>query len=131
MPNYQISHIISLVTVMKSIFEIEIPKSQLQSQTELYKGLFTVVGGSQNDYVTARRIGLASNSTNNILLGSTSKYHINGGSAVVGDKVWLVGGRDEVIIISTYNFITKQELFSYVFSQLIRISHIMQSLCIM
>ena len=55
------------------------------------------MGGSQNDYVTARRIGLASNSTNNILLGSTSKYHINGGSAVVGDKVWLVGGRDEVI----------------------------------
>ena len=49
---------------MKSIFEIGIPKSQLQSQTELYKGLFTVVGGSQNDYVTARRIGLVSNSTN-------------------------------------------------------------------
>ena len=111
MPNYHISHIIILVTDMMSIFEIGIPKSQLQSQTELYKGLFTVVGGSQNDYVTARRIGLASNSTNNILLGSTSKYHINGGSAVVGDKVWLVGGRDEVIIISTYNFITKQELF--------------------
>ena len=57
------------------------------------------MGGSQNDYVTARRIGLASNSSNNILLGSTSNYHINGGMAVVGDKVWLVGGRDEVIII--------------------------------
>ena len=82
------------------------------------------MGGSQNDYVTARRIGLASNSTNNIKLGSTSKYHINGGMAVVGDKVWLVGGRNEVIIISTYNFITKQELFSCVFSQLISISHI-------
>ena len=99
MPNYHISHIIILVTDMMSIFEIGIPKSQLQSQTELYKGLFTVVGGSQNDYVTARRIGLASNSSNNILLGSTSNYHINGGMAVVGDKVWLVGGRDEVIII--------------------------------
>ena len=107
MPNYHISHIIILVTDMMSIFEIGIPKSQLQSQTELYKGLFTVVGGSQNDYVTARRIGLASNSTNNILLGSTSKYHINGGMAVVGDKVWLVGGRDEVIIIST-NWATKK-----------------------
>ena len=61
-----------------------------------YKGLFIVPGGAQKGYAVARRIGFASNSSNNVNHGTVKRYHMNGATAKVGNRLWMVGGRNEV-----------------------------------
>lgn len=70
------------------------PLNKYKSHGFTFQNNFGVVGGQNKDIITTRRIGYT-NDKNNEKLGATQRYHINGGSAQIGNKFWMVGGRDE------------------------------------